>query len=222
MSFSLRTPIFAAAANLALISSPAVFLGNENTTVSFELLLALVMISVAVAFEFQLQKSRNLMETRSAHDGIGRGIFNDVFNFVQGAAILLTLQGSLVIVVVTGRSPTSAEILGGLLLMTIGLTLRVAAIRELGEAFSDRFTPTADKRIQSGPYRLLRHPAELGLLLFPLGFALLVGAVWMLAIAGPPLVALYAVRIALEELAMHGLPSDSTGKPESSLSQIRA
>lgn len=63
----------------------------------------------------------------------------------------------------------------GTALALAGITLRLAAIRTLGEGFGAGLQPTVPLR-NDGPYRYLHHPSELGLLLLTLGVVVTVGA----------------------------------------------
>ena len=72
--------------------------------------------------------------------------------------------------------------------MVLGLAIRRAAVRSLGDAFTARIV--VGERVVSGPYRWLDHPSELGLLLASLGFAGLCGSgvgllAWVFAVALP-------------------------------------
>jgi len=63
----------------------------------------------------------------------------------------------------------------GLALIAIGVTLRIAAIRTLGDDFvSMRTVPR--RRVTTGVYRWVRHPSELGLVLAAMGAAVLLGS----------------------------------------------
>ena len=61
----------------------------------------------------------------------------------------------------------------GLLLFTVGVIVRVAAQRALGENFSAYVTLQPDHRlVQNGIYSWIQHPLYLSLLLIPTGIAL--------------------------------------------------
>jgi protein-S-isoprenylcysteine O-methyltransferase Ste14 len=86
----------------------------------------------------------------------------------------------------------------GALSMAIGVGLRWAAIRELGHRFRDDGRVSED-RVSSGVYRVLRHPADTGLVMLSLGMACLMGsgaaaALWLFAVVPATL-----RRVALEE-----------------------
>ena len=95
------------------------------------------------------------------------------------------------------------EIFGlGLALALAGIAFRWYAIARLGRFFNTRVTVVADQVVvESGPYRLVRHPSYTGVLLTVLGVLLcstnwLTLACFLLALPG------FAYRIAVEEKAL--------------------
>lgn len=94
------------------------------------------------------------------------------------------------------------NVLGGLLAAT-GIFIRWQAKRTLGRFFTARVTILSDHQlIQRGLYRYIRHPGYLGILLFFLGWPLLVGhRVGILMLWVPALIA-YLYRIRVEEAAL--------------------
>ncbi len=90
--------------------------------------------------------------------------------------------------------------LGGLSLVLASLGFRLWAIRTLGLFFTSRvMTQEGQTVVQSGPYRLLRHPSYTGALGVSLGVALAMasplGGVLTIVLAVPA----YLYRIAVEE-----------------------
>ncbi len=85
----------------------------------------------------------------------------------------------------------------GLPLMVAGLLLRAWANRTLGAFYTRTLVTTAQQRIvNTGPYRLLRHPGYLGNLMLWLGAALAT-ATWiamLLALVALPGAYLYRIR----------------------------
>ena len=120
-------------------------------------------------------------------------------------AVLLSLQA---FTVMANTSPPAGEergLLGAALLM-VGLVLRTAAIRTLGEHFADGFEPSAARRVIAGPYRYIRHPAEFGLLLIIAGFGTLVCGWSVLPVAlFAALTVVSMIRVIMEEIALQGI-----------------
>jgi protein-S-isoprenylcysteine O-methyltransferase Ste14 len=91
----------------------------------------------------------------------------------------------------------------GLLLMIPGFLLMQAAEKHLGKQFSIRVTLQQEHQlIRSGPYKFIRHPRYLGILLFFLGISLtfrsLIGLLLIVA-----LTIVFVWRIFTEESLMH-------------------
>jgi protein-S-isoprenylcysteine O-methyltransferase Ste14 len=64
---------------------------------------------------------------------------------------------------------------GGVLVVVLGTGLRWWAIRFLGKSFTGSVVVEASQQlVQSGPYRLVRHPSYTGILLVVFGFGLMV------------------------------------------------
>ena len=87
----------------------------------------------------------------------------------------------------------------GLLLFTIGVVARIAALKALGENFSAYVTLQPNHRlVQDGIYASIRHPLYLSLLLIPTGIALVFAS--LLAVPILILAVLFVVdRIAKED-----------------------
>lgn len=88
----------------------------------------------------------------------------------------------------------------GMAVFTLGLFLRGWAVRELGRFFKFTVVVQADHRVvDTGPYRLIRHPSYTGLLVIELGLGIMLGT-WLSipACLLPPLVA-FAIRLLTEE-----------------------
>jgi protein-S-isoprenylcysteine O-methyltransferase Ste14 len=98
----------------------------------------------------------------------------------------------------------------GLVLAWVGMLLRLWAVLTLGRSFTTVVLVRADQRvITSGPYRLVRHPSYLGLLILFLGLGLGLGDL----AGGAALVVLPPIalvnRIMVEEAALRGRLGDS-------------
>ena len=84
-----------------------------------------------------------------------------------------------------------------------GVALRWWAILTLGRLFTVDVAIAADHRlVQSGPYRLIRHPSYAGALLAFVGLGLTLGSLPALAAVLLPAAFAYAYRIAIEEAAL--------------------
>lgn len=114
--------------------------------------------------------------------------------------ILLALS---VVALASPAVPVSVvRLLLGAGVMVMGGMLRVWAIRRLGARFRSDGLPPADAALErSGPYRLLAHPSEIGLLALGLGgFVLVPSPVFAGLLAA--LFALQTWRLYLEENAL--------------------
>ena len=98
---------------------------------------------------------------------------------------------------------TEVTALLGLALMTWGLLLRWWAVVHLGRFFTVNVAVASDHRVvDTGPYRLIRHPSYTGLLLTCLGVGLCFGNVASLLVIVLPILALALKRIRVEEAAL--------------------
>ena len=110
------------------------------------------------------------------------------------------LTGLVVLVaIVDARPGEPARILAGLPLGLVGVCLRAASIRTLGDAFLDGADwGVGQERIGSGVYRL-RHPAELGTLLILAGTCLTSGSPAASLILGLGVIPTSVARVLQEE-----------------------
>lgn len=91
----------------------------------------------------------------------------------------------------------------GLTFYGIGLWLRYQGSTILGQHFTRHVTVSKDMVLRShGPYRYLRHPLYLGLLLITIAFPLYVGSWLACLIATPLLITAFLWRMHLEETAL--------------------
>jgi len=119
----------------------------------------------------------------------------------HGAVILAILLSPILNLYQTGQivgMPIAKWIGFGMIL--IGLTVRIWAMRVLGQFYTHTLRTMSDQQIvREGPYRLIRHPGYLGSLLFWIG-AGLATANWLIAVGVTlALILAYRSRIQAEE-----------------------
>jgi protein-S-isoprenylcysteine O-methyltransferase Ste14 len=148
------------------------------------------------------------VEVRLGHPSSDQRPVNRLTDQLMSLATMATLAGGLAGSLVLGFGsiqPGWASLALGLFLGTLGLVLRAASMRTLGRFYT--LTPGIEPGqtlITTGPYRLVRHPGYLAILLSLGGLQLVLGT-WV-ALAAMVLVILpLPVRIAIEEriLAEH-------------------
>jgi protein-S-isoprenylcysteine O-methyltransferase Ste14 len=93
------------------------------------------------------------------------------------AALLVPFTG-------VGTMPTPATAFWiGIAIMVVGFLLRLAAIRTLGRLFSHRVAVSPDHRVvETGPYRVVRHPSYTGAVVTYLGIGVACGN-WLSVVA---------------------------------------
>jgi protein-S-isoprenylcysteine O-methyltransferase Ste14 len=95
----------------------------------------------------------------------------------------------------------------GLALFVLGFGLRLAAIRQLGRFYSHKVRRAEGHQIiDSGPYRLVRHPAYLGVLAAHAGFALVFLNVWSALCVALLVIPAFVWRIHVEEPVLMQIP----------------
>lgn len=87
----------------------------------------------------------------------------------------------------------------GVLIAAAGIALRIWAIATLGPRFASRLD--SDRVIARGPYRWMRHPSEIGLVLAMAGGALVLGS-WLAGAVTIVALPIAAVRCARENAAL--------------------
>lgn len=107
-----------------------------------------------------------------------------------------TLSGSTLLLVTVAGLVVGEGALVGAVPLVLGIGLRLAAIRTLGDRFTHALELLPGHRLEDeGLYRWMRHPSEVGLLLIGLGTGLLLGVVWLVPLMLVPM----GVRIRAEE-----------------------
>jgi len=102
--------------------------------------------------------------------------------------------------------PTALAAIGAALFVA-GVAFRLVAIRTLGQFYSHRVRLSGEHRVvDSGPYRYVRHPAYVGMLVAHLGVVLFFFSWPALAVFAILFVPAVVARILVEERALDGLP----------------
>ena len=131
------------------------------------------------------------------------------------AAQILWLGGCAIEPAVRGALPPAVVSCTGLALFLAGQSLRIWCIRTLGSAWNARARVDPGLRIvTSGPYRWVRHPNYLGVLLELVGLPLAGGAWWTLAFSAPLHLAILQRRMRGEDALLFALPgyAESMGR----------
>ena len=90
-------------------------------------------------------------------------------------------------------------------MMTAGLALRAWSMRTLGAYYSRTLRTTSDQGVvESGPYRVIRHPGYLGSIMVWTGFAVTSGSAAAAAGVAALMGNAYSRRIASEEAMLTG------------------
>jgi protein-S-isoprenylcysteine O-methyltransferase Ste14 len=120
--------------------------------------------------------------------------------YATGATLLFIFTLALA----TG-GPHSLSLLGGML-MVVGILLRAAAMRALGQRFVSGVRAAPRKElVVHGLYATLRHPSETGLICLAGGAALLLGSNSALLVFALALVPLVVLRVRDEDKALRSL-----------------
>ena len=110
------------------------------------------------------------------------------------------------------RGGAGAAVWGGVAIFALGKALKYWAISALGSRWTFRvLVPPASNLVQTGPYRWLRHPNYIGVILELIGFAAIVGApvTGILSVVG--FATLIRQRIRVEEAALLNEAVNYTG-----------
>jgi protein-S-isoprenylcysteine O-methyltransferase Ste14 len=176
---------------------------GHNIVVTMDRLVPVVLIGLMVAMEAY---ASSLQRTDAkARDG-GSLV---VISLVLGAGFFLafSLWG-------TGHPPGPAlgawALAAGAAVSLCGIALRLWSIRTLGRYFTYVVKVSPDQAVvESGPYRLLRHPSYTGGLLTGIGIGLSLRYALGPAIVGGAMLTGYLIRIGVEEKAL----AEGIGEP---------
>ena len=103
-----------------------------------------------------------------------------------------------------GRLPPASGP-AGVAVMAAGLGLRAWSMRALGPYYSRTLRTTGDQVVvESGPYRVIRHPGYLGSIMIWTGFGIASGSAPAAAAVAALMGAAYGRRIASEEVMLTG------------------
>jgi protein-S-isoprenylcysteine O-methyltransferase Ste14 len=90
----------------------------------------------------------------------------------------------------------------GFALFILGMILFTVAVATLKEAFLGNVEPVTESLITTGPFKYVRHPVYLGMVISVLGLALGMKSLWGLICAIAIFVPLGVYRAKLEEMAL--------------------
>lgn len=123
---------------------------------------------------------------------------------LMGAVILAVFTGVVDLVHLPPLLPRPAWLVGlGLAAIAAGASLRIAAIRALSRHFTYELrVEEGQPLVQTGPYRLLRHPSYLGILLVGVGAGLTLTSLLAALVGGGLIILLLALRIREEEAVL--------------------
>ena len=120
----------------------------------------------------------------------------DISNVLEVVGLFLGFVG-------VARFGNMLSQISGLVLLSIGMSIRFAAINELGRFFTCLVTIRANHRIvDTGPYRFVRHPAYAGALLAHIGLGLSFGSWISLCFGTVPFFIAAWYRMRVEEAAL--------------------
>ena len=165
------------------------------------MLLAILLISERLLMRGRLSSDRE----RTADRGSLRLLLVVIMASIilAWAAARLFPQASLASLFALDASAARHLYEAGLAVFAAGLGLRWLAIAWLGRLFTFDVAIAADHRvIDTGPYRLIRHPAYTGSLLSYMGLGLCAGNAVSLLVLVAPIAVAFLRRIAIEEAAL--------------------
>ena len=165
-----------------------------------------MLLAIMLACELFLMRSRLSGDRERTAD---RGSLRLLFAIIFGSIVLAWLAGRLVpqarFDALLALGPLALQILrwSGLALFVAGLALRWYSMAWLGRLFTYDVAIAANHRVvDTGPYRLIRHPAYTGSLLSFVGLGVHGGNALSLALLLAPIALAFLHRIAIEESAL--------------------
>ena len=165
-----------------------------------------MLLAIMLACELFLMRSRLSGDRERTAD---RGSLRLLFTIIFGSILLAWLAGRLApqarFDALFALDPLALQVVRwiGLALFVAGLALRWYSMAYLGRLFTYDVAIAADHRVvDTGPYRLIRHPAYTGSLLSFLGLGLVGGNALSLALLLVPITLAFLHRIAIEETAL--------------------
>jgi protein-S-isoprenylcysteine O-methyltransferase len=165
-----------------------------------------MLLAIMLACELFLMRSRLSGDRERKAD---RGSLRLLFAIIFGSIALAWLAGRLVpqarFDALLALDPLALQVLrwSALGLFVAGLALRWYSMAWLGRLFTYDVAIAADHRVvDTGPYRLIRHPAYTGSLLSFVGLGVVGGNALSLALLLAPIALAFLHRIAIEETAL--------------------
>lgn len=172
----------------------------SSSLVALELVVGLTVVQRLAELVLSRRNLARLSEASQAADSGANWIAMVVLqaSWLAGCALEPALRG-------TAGSPVQFGL--GLALFAAGATLRVWCIRTLGGWWNARGRVDPGLRVvSSGPYRFVRHPNYLGVLLELVGLPLAGAAWWTLVLLAPPHVVVLWRRMRGEDELLFRLP----------------
>lgn len=171
-----------------------------------------MLLAIMLACELFLMRSRLSGDRERTAD---RGSLRLLFMIIFGGIMLAWLAGRLVpqarFDALLALDPLARQVLRwtGLGLFVAGLVLRWYSMAYLGRLFTYDVAIAADHRVvDTGPYRLVRHPAYTGSLLSFVGLGVYGGNALSLALLVVPIALAFLHRISIEEAALEAALGD--------------
>jgi protein-S-isoprenylcysteine O-methyltransferase Ste14 len=165
-----------------------------RTTLVFGVLFwSAVIVRIAIEFSNAARQPQGdaVVADRAARNALGRTF---LITGIAGFWLAFHLTG------LAMPGPGRVYVVVGVVLIWLGVALRQWAVQTLGRFFTFKLTVRSDQRVvETGPYRVVRHPSYSGLLLSGLGTAIALGNWVALGLLTVPYVIALTHRIQVEE-----------------------